>query len=256
MDAVIAAPNDRTIEGVGTTEAEWLGWPRLSQLPALTASEMVPRGARAVVVAPHPDDEILAVGGLLAHLARNGTPVLIVAVTDGTASHVGSTEWPKERLVRERPQESRTALHRLGIDTEPVRLGLPDGQIEAYRDVLAERLAPLLTADDVIFTTWRRDGHPDHEATGDACAMASLHSGARLIEVPVWAWHWANPSDSRLPWCRARRVVLDADAASRKRNAVQAFTSQLLPDPSTGAGPILRSTTVARASRPFEVVFE
>src|ERR1700712_473320 len=138
VDAVIAASNDRAIEGVGTTEDEWLGWSRLSQLPALTASEMVPHGARAVVVAPHPDDEILAVGGLLAHLARVGTPVLIVAVTDGTASHVGSTEWPVERLVRERPIESRTALHRLGVDTEPVRLGLPDGRIEGYRELLAE----------------------------------------------------------------------------------------------------------------------
>lgn len=256
MDAVISVPNDRAIEGVGTTEAEWLGWPRLVQLPALTASEMVPHGARAVVVAPHPDDEILAVGGLLAQLARLGTPVLIVAVTDGTASHVGSTEWPVDRLVRERPHESRIALHRLGIATEPVRLGLPDGQIEGYRDLLAERLAPLLTADDVLFTTWRRDGHPDHEATGDACSVASLHSGARLIEVPVWAWHWAKPADTRLPWGRARRIVLDADAAERKRHAVQAFSSQLLPDASTGAGPILRSTTVARAARPFEVVFE
>lgn len=248
--------DDRAIEGIGTAEADWLGWSRLLQLPALTATEVVPRGARAVVVAPHPDDEILAVGGLLAYLARVGTPVLIVAVTDGTASHAGSTEWPVERLIRQRPQESRTALHRLGIDSEPVRLGLPDGGIEASRDVLAERLSPLLTADDVLFTTWRRDGHPDHEATGDACAMASLHSGARLIEVPVWAWHWARPSDTRLPWCRARRIVLDGDAAERKRHAVQAFTSQLSPDRSTGAGPILRSTTVARASRPFEVIFE
>ena len=256
MDAVMAPLNDRAIEGVGTTEDEWLGWADLSQIPARTANEMVPHGARAVVVAPHPDDEILAVGGLLAHLARVGTSVLIVAVTDGTASHVGSTEWPVERLVRERPLESRTALHRLGIDTEPVRLGLPDGRIDGCRELLAERLAALLMADDVLFTTWRRDGHPDHEATGDACAMASLHSGARVIEVPVWAWHWAKPSDTRLPWCRARRIVLDADAAERKRHAVQAFNSQLSTDRSTGAGPILRSTTVARAGRPFEVVFE
>lgn len=253
---MIVASNDRAIEGAGTTEEEWLGWLRLSRLPALTATEMVPQGARAVVVAPHPDDEILAVGGLLAHLARVGTPVLIVAVTDGTASHVGSSEWPVARLARERPHESRVALHRLGVDTEPVRLGLPDGRIEGYRELLAERLAPLLTPDDVMFTTWRRDGHPDHEATGDACAMASLHSGARLIEVPVWAWHWAKPSDTRLPWSRARRIVLDTDAAERKRHAVQAFTSQLSPDRSTGAGPILRGTTVARAWRPFEVVFE
>ncbi|RYY69227.1 MAG: PIG-L family deacetylase, partial [Comamonadaceae bacterium] len=114
---------------------------------------------------------------------------------------------------------------------------------------------PLLRPTDVVFTTWRRDGHPDHDACGTACADAVQIAGARLVEVPVWAWHWAVPGDPRLPWHRARRLDLDADAAGRKRAAVQCFTSQLKPDPSTGAGPILRSTTVARAARPFEVFF-
>ena len=264
MDAVIALEHapiaragiDRAIQGLGTAEAEWLRWERLHQLPVLAPTELVPQGARAVVVAPHPDDEILAVGGLLSQLARVGSPVMIVAVTDGTASHVGSTEWPVERLARERPRESRLALARIGIESELVRLGLPDGRVTELRDLLAEQLAPMLTADDVVFTTWRGDGHPDHEATGDACAMAALRAGARLVEVPVWAWHWAHPSDARLPWCRARRVALDADDVRRKCDAVQAFASQLFSDPSTGARPILRSTTVERASRPFEVVFE
>jgi hypothetical protein len=75
------------------------------------------------------------------------------------------------------------------------------------------------------------------------------------VEVPVWAWHWASPGDARLPWRRARRLALDGEARERKRRAVQAFRSQLLPDPSTGAGPILRATTVERAARSFEVVF-
>ncbi len=247
---------DRAIEGLGTTEVEWLGCERLRHLPALTPTELVPHGARAVVVAPHPDDEILAVGGLLSRLVRVGTPITIVAVTDGTASHAGSTEWPVDRLARERPRESRLGLARVGIEAEPVRLGLPDGGLADLRNVLAERLAPMLTADDVVFTTWRGDGHPDHEAAGEACAMAALRAGARLVEFPVWAWHWARPSDARLPWCRARRIVLLADDVRRKCDAVQAFNSQILGDPSTGAGPILRSTTVERAARPFEVVFE
>jgi LmbE family N-acetylglucosaminyl deacetylase len=217
--------------------------------------ELVPEGARAVVVAPHPDDEVLCVGGLLAQLAREGRAVRVIAVTDGTASHGGSSEWPVERLMRERPLESRLALRQLGIETEPVRLGLPDGGLEGLRELLARRLLPLLERDDVVFTTWRGDGHPDHEATGHACAFAAARVGARLVEVPVWAWHWASPGDARLPWRRARRLALDGEARERKRRAVQAFRSQLLPDPSTGAGPILRATTVERAARSFEVVF-
>lgn len=246
---------DRPIRGQGTSESDWNAWPGLQQLRAVTPEQLVPHGARAVVVAPHPDDEVLAVGGLLALLARTGTPVCVIAVTDGTASHRGSAEWPADRLTRERPRESRNALNRLGIDIEPVRLGLPDGGLQDVRFLLADRLLPMLERSDVIFTTWRQDGHPDHEATGHACAFAAARIGARLFEVPVWAWHWAAPGDERLPWHRAWRLGLDADAVNRKCQAVQCFTSQLQSDASTGAGPILRSTTVERAARPFEVLF-
>lgn len=58
-----------------------------------------------------------------------------------------------------------------------------------------------------------------------------------------------------MPWRHAVRIDLDEEAMRRKRAAVQAFTSQLRRDASTGAGPVLRATTVARAGRPYEVVF-
>ena len=251
MDAVAR----RAIRGEGTTEAEWNGWPGLARLPEIDARTLVPHGARAVVVAPHPDDEVLSVGGLLAQLAAAGTPVEVIAVTDGTASHGGSTEWPAERLAKTRPQESRVALQRLGLSVEPARLGLPDGGLKALRAMLAARLVPLLHPRDVVFTTWRQDGHPDHEATGQACAMAAASVGARLVEVPVWGWHWSRPGDARMPWQHAFRLMLGEDAMRRKRAAVRAFTSQLRRDASTGSGPVLRATTVARAARPYEVVF-
>ncbi|OAK58872.1 acetylglucosaminylphosphatidylinositol deacetylase [Variovorax paradoxus] len=252
MDAV----ESRAIRGEGTTEAEWRNWPGLAGLPTVAPHDLVPAGSRAVVVAPHPDDEVLAVGGLLAQLADSGTPVEVIAVTDGTASHQGSTEWPPERLAQARPRESLRALHRLGLaGIEPTRLGMPDGGLKAQRAVLAARLVSLLRPRDVVFTTWRHDGHPDHEATGEACAMAAASAGARLVEVPVWGWHWSHPGDARMPWQHAFRLSLSEEAVRRKRAAVQAFTSQLRSDASTGSGPVLRETTVQRAARPYEVVF-
>jgi len=111
-----------------------------------------------------------------------------------------------------------------------------------------------------VITSSRRDGrarggHPDHEATGHASAFAAARRGAGLVEVPVWAWHWAAPGDRRLPWVRAWRLDLDAPACRRKQSALRAFASQLEPDASTGRTPILRATTLERAARPFEVFF-
>lgn len=252
----MAAVNDRLIrDGAGTTEAQWGEWSGLARLPPVTPDALVPVGRRAVVVAPHPDDEVLAVGGLLALLARMGREVCVIAVTDGCASHRGSTLWPRERLERERPLESQRALQRLGLGGDMVRLRLPDGGVSMRREVLTDRLEGLLHPGDAVFTTWRMDGHPDHEATGHAAAVASARADASLIEVPVWAWHWAEPGDPRVPWKQARRLPLDEAAVRRKGAALQAFGSQLQPDPSTGRGAVLRSTSIERAARPFEVVF-
>ncbi|RZL90816.1 MAG: PIG-L family deacetylase [Variovorax sp.] len=242
-------------DGEGTPETVWRPWLQMALVTPATAQTLVPEGARAVIVAPHPDDEVLSVGGLLAQLSAMAREVCVVAVTDGTASHPGSKQWPEQELARVRPIETRRALQRLGVAEAPVRLGLPDGGLQPLRGLLADTLLPLLRAGDVVFTTWRMDGHPDHEATGHACAFAAARVGARLIEVPVWAWHWATPGDARMPWRRACRVALDAEASRRKRRAVQAFESQLQLDHSTGAGPILRASTVERAARPYEVLF-
>jgi len=255
----MAAVAERRIEGQGTTEADWLPWLAHQAMVETSATKLVPAGHRAVVVAPHPDDEVLSVGGLLAQLRALSQPMLIVAATDGTASHPASSAWPPHRLAQERPLESRRAWQTLGLDVdrtaETRRLGFDDGGLMRQRGPLARQVAALLRPRDVLFTTWRHDGHPDHEATGQACAAAAACVGVRLIEVPVWAWHWAVPGDARLPWERALRLRLDADAARAKREAVNAFTSQLESDPSTGAGPILRGTTVQRVQRPFEVFF-
>ena len=110
------------IAGAGTPETRWR--PFLEDLapPPLGLS---PPPRRAVVLAPHPDDEVLGVGGLLALPARAGSRVLIVAVTDGEASHPGSDALPPGLLARTRATETLAALAALGLPAGVRRLGLP-----------------------------------------------------------------------------------------------------------------------------------
>ncbi|MBO9647560.1 MAG: PIG-L family deacetylase [Variovorax sp.] len=239
----------------GTSEETWTGWGGLARLRLVDTDALVPDDSRVVVVAPHPDDEVLMIGGLLVQLARKGIPVRVIAVTDGTASHRGSSAWTPRRLQQLRPQESRAALRCLGITEPPLRLRLDDGGLAKQHGRLAERLCGLIDRRDIVFTTWRRDGHPDHEATARACVSATRRRCARLVEVPVWAWNWARPGDPRLPWRDAFRLTLDADARRRKCFAMQAYESQIVPDHSTGAGPVLDAVMLQRAARPFEVIF-
>ena len=86
--------------------------------------------ATVVVIAPHPDDEVLGVGGLLALLARKGTAIHIIAVTDGEASHPSSPTVSQRDLAARRVAESEKALALLGLQAASVeRLGLPDGDV-------------------------------------------------------------------------------------------------------------------------------
>lgn len=53
------------IVGSGTALAHWRQSERLANLPSIELAHLLPHGSRAVIVAPHPDDEVLGSGGLL-----------------------------------------------------------------------------------------------------------------------------------------------------------------------------------------------
>ncbi|MGA5585069.1 PIG-L deacetylase family protein [Pseudomonas siliginis] len=249
---------DNPIVGQGTSLQQWQGSQRLAELPVIDVLDLVPLGSRAVIIAPHPDDEVLGCGGIMQLLAAAGRPLQLISVTDGSASHPGSQRWTVERLSVVRPQESAEALRRLGLPMHSLkwlRGGFTDTQVAAQETGLSEFIAGYLHANDVVFTTWRQDGHSDHEAVGRASVEAARRVGATCHELPVWTWHWATPEDASVPWERARKILLSPTHIARKRHAAHAFASQLEGDRDVGLGPVLAPYVLDRLLQPFEVVF-
>ncbi|NHZ41617.1 PIG-L deacetylase family protein [Massilia aquatica] len=252
--AVVTQSGSRHISGAGTTAEAWHACGLLAAVPFIAAAELVPPGARAIIVAPHPDDETLACGGLIQALHAAGRDVRIMSVTDGNASHPGSALWPPAALAERRAQELRAALDRLGMPALAAqRLHVPDGAVAQHEAALHRAIAMCMQPGDVLLTTWRFDGHPDHEACGRACAAAAAASGNRLIEFPVWAWHWATPDSSALPWPRARKLLLAPDQKERKRRAAAAFCSQT--EERDHDGPVLPQSALARLVTHQELYF-
>lgn len=249
----MVAVRARKIEGHGTPESAWERCEALSRVPFVTFDTLVPRTARLVVIAPHPDDEVLGVGGLLAMHARAAAPALVIGVTNGEASHPGSVRWMPSQLAALRLEESARGLAQLGVSLD-VRLGLPDGKVHEHEHQLLELLRARLQPNDIVCSTWRLDGHPDHEATGRAAARAAADAGLRLLEVPIWGWHWADPSRADLPWERALRIPLTDEARAQKARALTAHRSQLEPDPTTGRDAVVPPWVAARHARPWELV--
>lgn len=244
-----------TIAGRGTTEATWQAWPKLRPTTPLPLEDC----RRVVLVAPHPDDEVLGVGGLLRLLLARGVPAELVAVTDGDASHPRSPTMTPARLVQARRAESVEALQRLGVAPTVHRLGYDDGRVAESEGRLRAYLTALLgpsPASTWCLSTWEHDGHPDHEATGRAARDACAATGARLLSYPIWMWHWAMPADARVPWDSAHAIGLDAPTYAAKLAAIDAFDTQIRDLSGHGAdAAVLPSHVLVRLTRSFEVVF-
>ena len=178
---------------------------------------------RTIVVVPHPDDETLLAGGLVARQAGRGVPVVIVAVTDGEAAY---PTWPAPGLGRVRRSEQERALHMLDVPQgSTIRLHMPDGRVADREKELTEVLEELIEPGDLIVAPWVHDWHPDHEACGRAAGTAAGLRPVTLIGSLFWAYHRVDPVAH--PRLDLRRLELTEPELNRRLNALDAHRSQL-----------------------------
>lgn len=216
----------------------------------------------SLIVAPHPDDESLGCGGLIACLADAGRPPVIVVATDGTGSHPNSIRYPAARLRALREAELRGAVRVLGADPGQAHfLRLPDTQAPREGPAFtkaAETIAALARdrAVRTIFATWPHDPHGDHGSAALIAAAAAQLCGARLRFYPVWGW--LLPPEQEVEAGPPSGVRLDvAPVLGRKRRAIAAYESQytamITDDPAAFRLP---ADLLAIHDRPFEVYLD
>ncbi|WP_338337804.1 PIG-L family deacetylase, partial [Xanthomonas citri] len=83
----MAAVRGEQIAGQGVSEQRWRASRQLNALLTSSLEQLLGTATRVVVVSPHPDDEVLGCGGLLAMAIASGRQALIVSVTDGEAAY-------------------------------------------------------------------------------------------------------------------------------------------------------------------------
>lgn len=189
-------------------------------------------GARALILAPHADDEAIGFGALIARKAAAGTEVLIVIATDGRHSE-REAEIGADELARVRHAEALEAAAAVGLPPTAVRfLDFEDGTLEQNRAPLLEAIRAIAAElrPDEIFAP-NPDEHPDHRVLGQVAQAAFATSNdARLYEYPVRYWGrvpWVVPATTKLD--AIRRLILDPITEWRRRPAMLVETGEFLP---------------------------
>lgn len=201
---------------------------RARSAPAIALEELTGAGD-VVVLAPHPDDESLAMGGAIAAAAEAGHQVHVVVVTDGSRSHPNSTSHPPNVLSALRWAEVNAAVSILtSLKSRPVWLGYPDmaaPDSPSEFEAIATRLGDVLHGSSAVWTTWDGDPHPDHQRTWRlGMYLAERHSRLKLFACPVWGrvqrpMREVRPGGMRRFPTRAYRSI--------KARAVAAHASQM-----------------------------
>lgn len=209
--------------------------------------------ARWLVIAPHPDDETLGAGALIATQAAAGRLAAVVFLTDGAASHTHPDAASRERLTALRRDEARQALFVLcdGEPPEMLFLDWPDAQTAAVEEAVvrrdALRLTDLSEAGDVnaIAVTALHEPHCDHAAAARlarAVAAAAVRPPA-LFEYLVWAA--TPPPGARLA------IRTEAVPPARRTRALDQHRSQL----TDLMGPGFRLDTARRDMPPTDDLY-
>lgn len=167
---------------------------------------------RILVVAPHPDDESIGCGGLLALYGRQCD---ILLLTDGRKGHTGRYDGREEELVQIRELELKRAVALAGV-SHVHACHVPDGELfGSYGMVKEFDIRPY----DYIFVPNRMESHEDHRMAFRALKRMKREQKAKaeLVEYEVWT-----------PLTRPTCCLDITSVIETKRNMILQHKSQMM----------------------------
>ncbi len=177
-----------------------------------------------LVIAPHPDDAELGMGGTIAKMVGRGWTVGILDLTDGEPTPYGSPE------VRARETEAATAA--LGIQWRR-NAGLPNRSLEpslAARALIAGILREVRPR--WVFAPYWEDAHPDHVAATQLIEAARFWAKLTKTDLPGQPFH---PERIYYYYCIHLRQAIQpawivdiSEQWEQKWAAIRAFESQFI----------------------------
>jgi bacillithiol biosynthesis deacetylase BshB1 len=184
----------------------------------------------ALVIAPHPDDAELGMGGTILRLIRRGWSVGVLDLTSGEPTPMGSVPTRRRETAEANALIGNPWRHNLGL---PNRSLEPTLEHRRSRAAVFRRVRPRL-----IFAPFWEDAHPDHTAATRLVEDARFWSKLSKSDIPGEPFH-----PSRILYYfsvhlkiveRPSFVVDISDQQEAKLAALRCYRSQLVDNQPPG----------------------
>lgn len=184
---------------------------------------------KVLIVAAHPDDEVLGCGGAIAKHVANGDDVKVVFMADGETSRGRPSSGA---LVEERRIAALKASQILEIPP-PIFIGFPDNKMDSIPLLdIVQKLEKIITNEqpNVIYTHHAGDLNIDHRITHQAvmtaCRPVPCHKVDTLLFFEVVSsteWTFSGSMPAFTPtW-----FVDISDTLPKKLDALSAYAGEL-----------------------------
>ncbi len=190
---------------------------------------MTHNGGRILVLAPHPDDEVVGFAAFIARRRRLGVPMAVLWLTEGVPAAEQLWPWHRRRRpawVDRRRMEAMKAANLLGLKPVgllPVASRTLKDHLAMARDAVAAAVARL--AIDTLWVPAYEGGHQDHDATN--CLAASFRGELAVYEAPLY--HFAGGvvhSQAFVNGDEGDVIVLSPRERARKRRLLRLYRSE------------------------------
>ncbi len=149
-----------------------------------------------LVVAAHPDDEVLGCGATIARLQQEGPPVQIAILGEGITSRYTDRQQADRKLIDELQACSRRAIEKLGIASVD-HFELPDNRFDSLPLLEITKLVEQLVAKyrpETIFTHHPGDLNLDHGLTARAVLTATRPVAGQCVKQ-IYAFEAPSSSE-------------------------------------------------------------
>lgn len=184
-----------------------------------------------LVVAAHPDDEVLGLGGTIVKHSLNGDNVHLLIITDGSTSQYHNDPCLQD-ILKEKKEETRKCAEILGIKSIDYGM-LPDMKLDMVEHITINSCIEQAIENykpDIVYTHFFGDINKDHQKVSESTLVAARPVGGQCVKKVYYyrtpsstEWNTQTIKNSFIP-----NVFVDITRyVSIKQAAIACYTKEL-----------------------------